>query len=397
MCKRIHRKTGPLGMQVKLIILSWSNFDKRISEQFDLPYIIEKGANVEYWDVSEITIKGYKVKEAEHPKGLKIVKISDYKDFSRRVKDEGDSIFLVYMNYCCQSFRCYRLLSKYNCRQIYCVNGVLPSASAMSKYKQFFRKVSFNSIRKVSCRLMCSLIEKTFLIKAVDVMLKTCDNASNKGGCKVNNHTRIIPFNSLDYQQTLMTKDENTQNNRRYMVFLDQYLPFHPDNIMRGFTYDADDYYKRMNALFERIEKKFSCEVIIAGHPAVVNRKTYSEYYNNRKVEYDSTLKLIRGSLATIAHFSTAISFSVIYDKKIVFAFSEDMKIKSPVQYSTGKTMCEMLDGTFIYLSDNENYNLPSDLRINQYAYEDYKKKFLVNKETNERRNGEILIKLLNK
>lgn len=394
---RIHRETSSLGMQFKLIILSWSNFDRRINEQFDLPYIIEKGAIVEYWDVSDITIKGYKVNGTESPAGLKNVKISDYKSFSRRIEEERNSFFLIYMNYCYQSFRCYRILSKYNCRQIYCVNGVLPSASTASKYKQFVRKLSFNSIRSLTCRLMCSLIEKSFLIKAVDVMLKTCENASSRGGCKVSNHTRILPFNSLDYQLTLLTKDDNNLSNRRYIVFLDQYLPFHPDNIMRGFNYDADDYYKRMNSLFERIEKNFSCEVIIAGHPAVVNRKKYSEFYNNRKVEYDCTLNLIRGSIATIAHFSTAISFSVIYDKKIVFVFTEDMKRKSPVQYSTGRTMCEMLDSSFIYLSDNEDYNLPPDLSINQFAYEDYKKKFLVNKKTNKRRNGEILIKLLNK
>ena len=48
---RIHRETSSLGMQFKLIILSWSNFDRRINEQFDLPYIIEKGAIVEEFDL----------------------------------------------------------------------------------------------------------------------------------------------------------------------------------------------------------------------------------------------------------------------------------------------------------------------------------------------------------
>ena len=42
----------------KIIIISWSNYDQRIGDQFDVLYLINNGYVVEYWDVSNITIPG---------------------------------------------------------------------------------------------------------------------------------------------------------------------------------------------------------------------------------------------------------------------------------------------------------------------------------------------------
>ena len=35
----------------KIIIISWSNYDQRIGDQFDVLYLINNGYVVEYWDV----------------------------------------------------------------------------------------------------------------------------------------------------------------------------------------------------------------------------------------------------------------------------------------------------------------------------------------------------------
>ena len=113
-----------------------------------------------------------------------------------------------------------------------------------------------------------------------------------------------------------------------------------------------------MNHFFNRIEEKLSCKVIIAGHPAVEDRQSYCTYFNGRKVVYDNTMVLIKNSIATIAHFSTAVSYSVIFKKKIFFVFSEDMKNTSPLQYSMGNNISSMLKSRIIELNNKSNFDI---------------------------------------
>ena len=88
----------------KIIIISWSNYDQRIGDQFDVLYLINNGYVVEYWDVSNITIPGYSVKNCIPPEGLVNVKFENKKEFIGRVNKERHSYVIVYMNCCHKSF-----------------------------------------------------------------------------------------------------------------------------------------------------------------------------------------------------------------------------------------------------------------------------------------------------
>ncbi len=376
----------------KIIIISWSNYDQRIGDQFDVLYLINNGYVVEYWDVSNITIPGYSVKNCIPPEGLVNVKFENKKEFIGRVNKERHSYFIVYMNCCPKSFFCYRILSKFNCFQIYWVNGVLPAVSKITRYSQYIRILSLDNILQIFQKIIFSLLLNTKLIRPVNILLKTCDIASNKGGCKINDKTKVFPFNTLDFQQTLLQNNVDPFPNERYIVFLDQYLPFHPDNKMRGINYDPSDYFMQMNHFFNRIEEKLSCKVIIAGHPAVEDRQSYCTYFNGRKVVYDNTMVLIKNSIATIAHFSTAVSYSVIFKKKIFFVFSEDMKNTSPLQYSMGNNISSMLKSRIIELNNKSNFDIDFDLDINLAAYDNYKHLYLVNRDSQNEQNGKLLI-----
>lgn len=161
---------------------------------------------------------------------------------------------------------------------------------------------------------------------------------------------------------------------------------------MRGINYDPSDYFMQMNHFFNRIEEKLSCKVIIAGHPAVEDRQSYCTYFNGRKVVYDNTMVLIKNSIATIAHFSTAVSYSVIFKKKIFFVFSEDMKNTSPLQYSMGNNISSMLKSRIIELNNKSNFDIDFDLDINLAAYDNYKHLYLVNRDSQNEQNGKLLI-----
>jgi hypothetical protein len=70
----------------KLIILYWASFDNRVKTLFDLPYLLERGVEIEYWDVSAITIKEYKIRECPVLSGIEHIRIKDKKHFIFEVK-----------------------------------------------------------------------------------------------------------------------------------------------------------------------------------------------------------------------------------------------------------------------------------------------------------------------
>ena len=77
-----------------------------------------------------------------------------------------------------------------------------------------------DNILQIFQKIIFSLLLNTKLIRPVNILLKTCDIASNKGGCKINDKTKVFPFNTLDFQQTLLQNNVDPFPNERYIVFL---------------------------------------------------------------------------------------------------------------------------------------------------------------------------------
>ena len=76
-------------------------------------------------------------------------------------------------------------------------------------------------------------------------------------------------------------------------------------------------YYDELNSFFDMIEEKYSLEVIIALHPKS-NRSTSLSYFKNRQVISSKTNLLVRDAEFIISHWSTAINFSVLFNKKFM-------------------------------------------------------------------------------
>ena len=123
-------------------------------------------------------------------------------------------------------------------------------------------------------------------------------------------------INHPDYETFLAA--EAILNNQRYVVFLDQYYPYHPE-----FKYIYSDlelekiavnYYRSLNAFFSKIEKYYDCKVIIAAHP-------YADYSKNpfegRMIFTYKSAELVKYSYAVCMHSSCAISFAMLADKPL--------------------------------------------------------------------------------
>lgn len=156
-----------------------------------------------------------------------------------------------------------------------------------------------------------------------------------------------------------------------YIAYLDQYTPYHPDSHLTGIVAnDPQKFYKYLNEFFKRVEDKYGLPVIIAAHPKGV----YSiNPFQDRRIIFNSTKNVVFHSNLVLAHFSTAISYAVIYNKPLIFVSSK---------FDTGLDIDRFVVAFSEYFDSNPyvlgvDKALDSEPVINHAAYENYKKSFI--------------------
>ena len=387
----------------KIVVLSWQNYDARIETLFAIKELLSNNIKVEYWDVTEITIPGNKVALYPLTKGMEERIIKNKRDLIRALAsmDINNTLFVPYMNYCKFTSDCYRILNQFHCEIAYCVNGCFPEAKRSNKkelikglhLKKIFKKLlNYINWKIGSAKLKLLSIS----MRPFKYLLKTCGDAIYLNDGITDANTQIIDFNSSDYQNAI-SSDKNSEfldEANNYIVFIDQFIPFHPDrDVFKLKPLDSLNYFEELNRFFSEVEKKYGKKVVVAGHPAATEIYNENDYFKGRSVYYGKTMELIKYSFGVISHYSTAISYAVIYNKPIIFYFTSEMKYNNEAAYRTGIHMSEVLKSPF--LCSESPYSLPSELLVSQKNYQHYKYSYLTNASSEKISNGKILMNLL--
>lgn len=375
----------------KLVITSTYTLERRTIELFQLHSLVKRDIEIEYWDVGPIT---YNIQlETQAIAGVNIVKFDSKDKFRKYVAKTASkcTLYLVFMNFAPKSYFCYRELSKHNLDIAYCVNGVMPllpsSVITTANLAGKVLKNLFNS--NTWCHFLFKAIKKLPTLKPLTYQFNTCRRA--QVDYKVDKETHIIPFNSTDFNST--KKDVPEIISEPYYVFIDEYLPFHPDIIISGMKFmEADIYYQNMNRLFDRIERETGINVVIAAHPIALKYKEHN-YFEGRKVFFYKTASLIKHSKGVFNHCSTAMSLAIIYRKPIITLISDDMKEKVGSFYEQCKYIGEYIQSKVINID-----HLPEDISfstIEGYIYNDYKYDYLTNPDSENLSNADILYSVM--
>lgn len=190
-------------------------------------------------------------------------------------------------------------------------------------------------------------------------------------------HTRICHIHSMDYEVYLKTKEKNEKIiSGDYYVFLDEYLPYHPDNETVGYYINPEKYYEEVNCFLEKIKNKYGCRVIVALHPRAnmeISKQKYSSDFELRRFE---TAELIKDCKFVVAHFSTAISYAALFYKPLILFLTDDL-----MKYAEWRDMSDKYSkmfGTAIYnASDSDNIDLPDSLDINRNRYDEFIRQYV--------------------
>jgi len=140
-------------------------------------------------------------------------------------------------------------------------------------------------------------------------------------------HTKLIKCNSFDYDNYLDLEEKNESRviSEDYIVFLDEYVPYHPDNLINNIqpNCNPETYYIYLNNYFNKIEKEFNTSIIIAAHPRSEYKKIGNKF-DGRKIIINKTNNLVKFSKFVIAHSSTSLSYAALYGKYINIIYSSD-------------------------------------------------------------------------
>lgn len=211
-----------------------------------------------------------------------------------------------------------KMLNKHNAQRVKLFIGELPSCEkshgAMAKLKRAIMRGGL--LNKLVTYIIANYVIIYFEPK-IDLAVFSGEVCLKRYQFLPQN---IIWAHSIDYQIYLDSLEsvDTAEDGRSYAIFLDQNGPAHPDYAYHGNKppVTKDCYYPAMNDFFDKFEKITGIEVIVAGHP----RSSLAEANNwpGKQFVLRKTPELVKDAKIVFAHYSTAISFPVLYRKPII-------------------------------------------------------------------------------
>lgn len=383
-------------MKKKIIILYTANYCKKIELFWGVKYLLEKGLNVEYYNLSEIMLKE-KYPYLNAPKGLYERDIMSLDELEDVFKKNTDALYLTVIGICYNTYHILRLVSKYNLEVLTGTMGLIPYSSINPSKKSGIckriiidlKKFRWNDIITSLIAVYRKIVSRSFVFKPAAYYLSSCNYAVSF--YKIGAKTRILRGSTADY---LILKEALQQDcyNERHIVFIDQNIPYHPENgtLIADVCTDPDGYFTRMNRLFDQLEIQYSCDVIICAHPTSVCYKEFN-YFNGRKIVYSETAKYVQNAVGVVTHNSTALSYAVLSKIPILLVTTDDIETNMTYGANIIKNFHVLLGCNMINIDHDSNISFES---IDETKYRSYIKNFLSSNP--QKSNGEVVMDLIN-
>ncbi len=206
------------------------------------------------------------------------------------------------------------------------------------------------------------------------------------------NTKKIVDFKSFDtinYENTKITKIKKPP-----IVFIDNDIADHKDYKYHGTSppVKKSSYLTSLNNFFNYIEKKFNRDIVIALNPKSDKKKAKKNFLN-RKIFQNKTSQLIKNSKFSIIHSSTALSYSVLAYKPVLFITNNQIK-KSWFQQEIDFSASQLNNKVLNIDNLRNDLNIYSYLNLNKKYYKNYITNYLYEKKINKSLNLSKILKL---
>jgi len=349
-----------------IVVVDWA-YSERDHHRIGVRYFLECGFNVTVLNFCELTFPHVNILDSfEGDSSMKYVRIKNRTQFDLVM----NSLWLpatVFLNPSQNPvlFSYISEMKQAGC-QLVLVNPACHPVSGLSKSAS---RLNSETILKVLRNpwLVIMFLKRIFrgmaaVFPEVDVFCPGGEVPASLPHPLIGSNTRVIPIQSLDFDRMWEVEGKSlSELPERFAVFLDEYLPFHPDyDAMKiAAPLSGEQYYPNLRRIFDRIEEAYSCKVVIAAHPrAVYSEKQVQEWFGGRQVVFSETPVLVSDSILALAHASTSISYVILKNKPLLLIDS-DRWIGSSMRAGID-SICAILGPKLVFLEGEEA--VPVDL-----------------------------------
>lgn len=364
----------------KIVFFRYLPLTKKIVEDFCMAELAEAGYCIEYWDITALFfLEKNNVEEyiPDDSNKIKILHIGKRSELKQIVKINKDALFICLMTFDYRLLFIFRYLTISNCKTAVFAFWPMPIASGETK------KETIKRIRNYDFKRLCFGFLNRILLPAALYFryinyYSYCFRGGEEGlkGIGFSNETylnnlKMYDVNYWDYDKFI--KKDLEVSREPYIVFLDEYYPFHPDGLMfGGSTVNADRYYDDMDSFFTAIEEFYGMPVVVAAHPKALKYKEHN-YYNGRKVILNKTLELVSKSSLVLAHDSLSISFAIMCMKPLLFVNSHEIEKHLPNNYLEIIHFSKYMQSPMVFADNIDKSLFPRGLELTDGIEDLYK------------------------
>jgi hypothetical protein len=289
----------------------------------------------------------------------------------------SNNCFIICMvSYQIKSFAIYRAISKIELPYCVIITTGLPLTNNKKSLFNSIRRLKKISPSKIIAALFSKIPYNNMGIKPADIALAG-GAISTINNYPVSKKTNILWMHTFDYDIYLKECLNPVQIDEKMGVFLDEYLPFHPDYNFLGITppSTAEEYYLSIRKFFELIESKYGVHIVIAAHPTS-HYEDHLDYFGGRPIIKGKTAELVKKSGFAIAHMSTSINFAILFHKPVIFLTTNRLQQSHMEPYI--EQMSSFIRKKPINLDINPMViDWESEISINENAYRNYKHSYI--------------------
>jgi len=350
----------------------------RYYKRYGIKELRDMGFNVTIFDLSPVLLpvayKNITSDLCDYDKlGFKLFK--NFKYIKKALKDcsPQNTLIICSMGYRFEYRKLFSLLKKYKLHYCYFMQELSVTDGEKIK-RSIIQKFSPGSLKRFITRRIPKSIQN---VQFADFILGC---GYDKEIIKIYKSSRLCKkdcpiyfFHSSNYEECLINKGKKPLMPNDYCVFIDQYLPYHPDNLDAGIKLDAGKYYNELNKFFDFIEKTYGIQVVIAAHPRS-NYKLHPECFPHRKIFKNETCMLVKDCRFVIYHFSNSLSYATLFKKPILIVTNKEI---NNIFCKSINKICHNLNNKPIDISEYSKEEIDKRLKIDNKAYINYVQRFM--------------------
>jgi len=359
----------------RIIYFLSSPFNDRDYERFGIEIVQKNGYEVEVWDFSPFLNPERFKNSSESSRNIfkKYRVFPDRKDAIFQIRTLGnDCLIIPIISYSYESYPIYRALTKN--KLSYCLLIYSFPTLDFTTSNNLLRRIQAVTFKKIFNIVFNSIPYSIVGVGPAQILLSLGGKIDlNKLNLPITKKTNILFSHYFDYDLYLKEIQKPLFLDKKRCVYLDSFLPFHPDADSKQII-SPDKYYQPLCAFFDFLEKEYHVKIIIAAHPRS-DYETRIDYFGGRKVVKGKTAELVRNSGVVMAHESASISFAILFKKPLIFVTFDELS--GTINGKTINFMASFLDKKPINLSGNFKIDWDKEMIINEEAYRNYRNKYI--------------------